>query len=99
MSMDVGVKIEQQLNGGIEMIVNDFGRGIKAYRDVKGMTLDNLAVRIGCSASFIFRVEKGKRVVPVNRRIMVLKKGLGWKQSQIELYLTETIKKYEQNNG
>lgn len=99
MSMDVGVKIEQQLMERIEMIVIDFGRGIRAYREAEGMTLDDLAVRIGCSASFIFRIEKGKRVVPVNRRIMVLKKGLRWKQSQIELYLTETIKKYEQNNG
>ncbi|WP_176555764.1 helix-turn-helix domain-containing protein [Virgibacillus ndiopensis] len=91
--------MEQQLIGRIEIIVDDFGRGIKAYREAKGMTLDDLAIQIGCSASFIFRVEKGKRVVPVNRRIMVLKKGLGWKQSQIELYLTEKIKKYEQNNG
>lgn len=79
----------------IRKAVDDFGGTIKDYRHEEGLTLDDLATRLGCSASYMFRAERGSRIVPIHMRVRILKEGLKWKANEIELYLVETIKRYE----
>jgi len=71
---------------------------IKEYRKKEILTFDSLAMSVGCSAAFMFRSEKGSRIVPVHMRVRILKKGLNCKESEIEQYLVETVKMYEQNS-
>lgn len=44
----------------------------------------------------IFRAEKGTKKVPIHMRDRILKRGLNRKANEIECYLVETIKNYEQ---
>lgn len=81
----------------IKKAVDDFGGTIKDYRHKEGLTFDELAIRLGCSASYMFRAERGSRIVPIHMRVRILKEGLNWKNSEIEYFLIETVKKYEQN--
>ncbi|GIO25189.1 hypothetical protein [Oceanobacillus sp. J11TS1] len=70
---------------------------IKEYREKELLSLNDLANRVGCSGTYIFRTEKGSKRVPVHMRVRILKKGLNWMANEIEYYLVETIKKYEQS--
>ena|SRR5699024_1659128 len=98
MEIDGKVKMEQQTFKKIRKAVDDFGSVIEEYRKKEILTFDSLAMRVGCSAAFIFRAEKGSRIVPLHMRVRILKNGLNWKASDIERYLIETIKGYEQKN-
>ncbi|WP_188697714.1 helix-turn-helix domain-containing protein [Pullulanibacillus camelliae] len=82
----------------IRKAIDDFGSVIKEYRKKEVMTLDSLASRVGCSPAFIFRAERGSRIVPIHMRVRILKSGLNWKSSDVEHYLVEMIKGYEQKN-
>lgn len=99
MKVDKKEEIAQQELDRIERAIKSFGNTIKEYRQKEGLTLNALATRIGCSAAYMFRVEKGSRIVPVHMRIQILKKGLCWEDNEIEHYLVETVKKYERSIG
>lgn len=86
---------ERQILARIRKAVDDFGGTIKDFRQKEALTLDSLATRVGCSASYLFRAERGSRIVPIHMRVRILKEGLKWKANEIELYLVETIKRYE----
>jgi len=86
----------------LEMIrnaVDNFGNTIKDYREKELLTLNELAERVGCSGSYIFRAEKGSRKVPVHMRVKILTKGLNWNSNEIECYLIETVKEYVQKDN
>lgn len=89
-------EMNQQTLERIRKAVDDFGSVIKDYREEGALTLDSLATQIDCSASYIFRAERGSRIVPIHMRVRILEKGLNWKASEIECFLVETVKKYEQ---
>lgn len=95
MNIDGMFETEQQALEKVRKAVNNFGQVIKEYREKEALTLDSLASRVGCSASYVFRAERGSRIVPIHMRVRILKKGLKWQKDEIILYLVETIKKYE----
>ncbi len=92
------------LNGELEIenlervrnAIDNFGNVIRDYREQELLTLNDLAERVGCSGSYIFKAEKGSRRVPVHMRINILKKGLNWNSDEIECFLIQTVKEYEQ---
>ncbi|WP_077357588.1 helix-turn-helix domain-containing protein [Virgibacillus halodenitrificans] len=88
MKNGLGFEINQALVR-IEKPVNDFAGVIKEYRKKKMLSIDSLAMRVGCSAAFMFRVEKGSRIIPLHMRVRILKKGLLWRDSEVEQYLVE----------
>lgn len=96
MERNVELEMEQQTLEVIMNAVNNFGSALRDYRKKEALTLDSLASRIGCSAAYIFRAEKGSRIVPIHIRVRILKEGLKWKASGIECFLVETVKMYEQ---
>lgn len=98
MRIEEKVEMDQQTLERIKKAVDDFGSVIKEYRHKEALTLDSFASRIGCSAAYIFRAEKGSRIVPVHMRIRILKEGINWKDNEIEQFLIETVRKYEQKN-
>lgn len=93
------IEMDQQTLERIRKAVDDFGSVIKDYRKKEALTLDSLANRIDCSASYIFRAERGSRIVPIHMRVRILKKCLNWKTSEIECFLIETVRKYEQKKS
>ncbi|OZU89414.1 hypothetical protein CIL03_06790 [Virgibacillus indicus] len=96
MRAGVGIEMDQQILERIRKAVEDFGSVIKDYREQEALTLESLASRINCSASYIFRAERGSKIVPIHMRVRILEKGLNWKASEIECFLVETVKRYEQ---
>ena len=86
---------DRQTLAKIRKAVDDFGGAIKYFRQKEALTLDSLATRVGCSASYLFRAERGSRIVPIHIRVRILREGLKWKTNEIELYLVETIERYE----
>lgn len=95
--MNIHEKRERELQIGIENAIDNFGGVIKDYRDKELLTLNDLAERVGCSGSYIFKAEKGSKRVPVHMRVKILREGLNWNSNEIECFLIETVKKYEQN--
>lgn len=79
------------INGNKEMELKMIIRIENAIENFGGM------IKVGCSGSYIFRAERGSRRVPVHMRVNILKKGLNWNSNEIECFLIETVKKYEQN--
>lgn len=96
MSIERKGEMELLLLKRIENAIDNFGGMIKEYREKELLTLNSLASRIGCSGTYIFRVEKGKRKVPIHMRVRILKRDLNWKANEIECYLVEIIKGYKQ---
>ncbi|MCR2822751.1 helix-turn-helix domain-containing protein [Lederbergia panacisoli] len=94
-----GIVMDQQTLERVRKAVNDFGGMIKDYREKKVLTLESLASRIDCSASYIFRAERGSKIVPIHMRVRILAKGLNWKASEIEYFLVETVREYERKKG
>jgi len=88
---------EQQTLTRIRKAVDDFGGAIRDFRQKEGLTLDTLATRVECSASYLFRAERGSRIVPIHMRVRILKEGLKWKADEIEKYLVEIVERYEYN--
>lgn len=88
------------LNGELEIEnLERVRNAIRDYREQELLTLNDLAERVGCSGSYIFKAEKGSRIVPVHIRVKILSKGLNWNSSEIECFLIETVKKYEQKDN
>ncbi|MBS4221868.1 helix-turn-helix domain-containing protein [Lederbergia citrea] len=92
------IEMDQQTLERVRKAIDDFGGLIKDYREKEALTLDSLASRIDCSASYIFRAERGSKIVPIHMRVRILEKGLNWKASEIECFLVETVREYEQKN-
>lgn len=93
-----GIVMDQKTLERVRKAVNDFGGVIKDYREKEALTLESLASRIDCSASYMFRAERGSKIVPIHIRARILNKGLNWQANEIEQFLVETVKKYEQNS-
>ncbi|MFD1447953.1 helix-turn-helix domain-containing protein [Oceanobacillus profundus] len=98
MSIDRNSEMELLLLKRIEKAIDNFGGMIKEYREKELLTLNSLASKIGCSGTYIFRAEKGTKKVPIHMRVLILKRGLNWKANEIDCYLVETIKRYEQKD-
>lgn len=98
MKIDEKIEMDQQTSEKIRKAVENFGGVVKDYRENGMLMFDFLAMQVGCSPTYIFRAEKGSRIVPIHMRVRILKNGLNWKPSEIEHYLVETVKKYEQKN-
>lgn len=47
--------------------LKDLGFNIKKYREKKGLTQVNLAVRLGFSQEYICRIEKGKKYMSLKK--------------------------------
>lgn len=85
------------LNGELEMetlervrnAINNFGSVIRDYCEQELLTLNDIAERVGCSGSYIFRAVKGSRRVPVHMRVKILTKGLNWNSNEIECFLIQ----------
>lgn len=95
MNFNGELEMGQQSLEMIRNAVDNFGSAIRDYREKELLTLNDLAERVGCSGSYIFRAEKGSRKVPIHMRVKILTKGLYWNADEIECFLIETVKKYE----
>lgn len=95
MNFNGELEMGQQSLEMIRNAIDNFGSAIRDYREKELLTLNDLAERVGCSGSYIFRAEKGSRKVPVHMRVKILTKGLHWNVNEIECFLIETVKKYE----
>ncbi|CAM4194066.1 helix-turn-helix domain-containing protein [Lederbergia lenta] len=93
-----GIVMDQQTLERIRKAVDDFGSVIKEYRNKEALTYDSIASRIGCSASFIFRAERGSREIPVHMKIRILREGLNWNINEIEQLLVEIGNRYEKKS-
>ncbi|MEC5424303.1 helix-turn-helix transcriptional regulator [Virgibacillus sp. C22-A2] len=77
----------------VNRAIEDFGGLLRDYRKENFLTLEDMAQEVGCSSSYIFRIEKNKRNPEITFRIKVLSEGMNWSTEEIYLYLKEFISK------
>lgn len=77
----------------IELAVNDFGSLIKKYRKENLLTLEDISSLIGCSSSYIFRIERNMRKPSIDFKVKVLTKVLNWSPQDIHAFLEKVIEK------
>lgn len=54
-----------------------FGNDLAALRRSKGLSVGQLATRLGCHPSYVTHVEKGRRLPPASARLRQLVAALG----------------------
>lgn len=75
----------------IKRAVDDFGGLLQNYRRKYFLTLEDMASLVGCSASYIHRIEHHKRNPEIDFRIKVLTMGMNWSTEEVYLYLEEFL--------
>ncbi|WP_339216989.1 helix-turn-helix transcriptional regulator [Ornithinibacillus sp. FSL M8-0202] len=75
----------------VNQAIDDFGGLLQDYRRKYFLTLEDMASLVGCSASYIHRIEHGKRNPEIDFRIKVLTMGMNWSTEEIYLYLEEFL--------
>lgn len=79
----------------VELALKDFGGTVHQLRTAKRWTLQKLAEEVGCSSSYCFRVEKGRRKPQLEMRILFLS-GLGVSGDIIIEYIQKVISNQEE---
>ncbi|WP_448152013.1 helix-turn-helix domain-containing protein [Castellaniella caeni] len=64
-------------SGGRDSVLRVFGNDLAALRRFKGLTVGQLATRLGCHLSYITHVEKGRRLPPASARLRQFVSALG----------------------
>ncbi|CDO04286.1 transcriptional regulator, y4mF family [Oceanobacillus picturae] len=75
----------------VNQAIEDFGGLLQDYRRKYFLTLEDMASLVGCSASYIHRIEHGKRNPEIDFRIKVLTMGMNWSTERVYLFLEEVI--------
>ncbi|WP_417277415.1 helix-turn-helix domain-containing protein [Castellaniella sp.] len=60
-----------------DLVLRIFGNDLAALRRSKGLTVGQLAARLGCHPSYITHVEKGRRLPPGSARLRQFMSALG----------------------
>lgn len=81
----------------INQAVDDFGGLLRQYRKNNFLTLESMAQAIGCSPSYVYRIEQKRRNPEVDFRIRVLTSGMDWSTEDIYLYLKEVLSREKRN--
>lgn len=80
----------------VEMVnraIKDFGGFLKDYRKENFLTLEDMAQEVGCSSSYILRIEQYKRNPKIDFQIKILTQGMNWSTDDVYLYLDGVISK------
>lgn len=85
------MNIEEKRMQLVKRAIDDFGGLLKDYRRENFLTLESMASLVGCSPSYIHRIEHYKRKPEVDFRIRVLTMGMHWTTEEVYLYLEEVI--------
>lgn len=75
----------------INQAVDDFGGLLREYRKKNFLSLQDMSELIGCSTSYVYRIENNKRNPEMDFRIRVLTEGMNWPAEYIYLYLKEVL--------
>lgn len=81
----------------INQAVDDFGGLLREYRKENFLTLQCMAEVIGCSPSYVYRIENKKRNPEVDFRVKALSEGMNWSEEDIYLYLKEILSREKRN--
>lgn len=81
----------------VNRAIEDFGGFLKDYRKENFLTLEDMAQEVGCSSSYIFRIEKNTRNPEINFRIKILTLGMNWSTEDVYLFLEKVISKEKMN--
>ena len=84
----------------VNRAINDFAGLLQDYRRENFLTLEDMAQLVGCSSSYIHRIEHNKRNPEIDFRIKVLTRGMNWTTEEVHAYLDgvisqENVKKEE----
>ncbi|NRG48128.1 helix-turn-helix transcriptional regulator [Bacillus sp. CRN 9] len=83
----------------VNQAIDDFGGLLQDYRRKYFLTLEDMASLVGCSASYIHRIEHGKRNPEIDFRIKVLTMGMNWSTEQVYLFLEEVISREQKRRA
>jgi len=81
----------------VNRAIEDFGGLLRDYRKENFLTLEDMAQEVGCTSSYIFRIEKNTRNPKVDFRIKVLTLGMSWSTEDVYLFLEKVISKEKMN--
>ncbi|WP_047980750.1 helix-turn-helix domain-containing protein [Ornithinibacillus contaminans] len=75
----------------VNQAIEDFGGLLRDYRRKYFLTLEDMASLVGCSTSYIHRIEHGKRNPEIDFRMRVLTVGMNWSTEDVYLFLEKVI--------
>lgn len=82
---------EQDSNESITKAVENFGGLLREFRLHHHLSLQDTAEIIGCSSSYVFRVEQKKRNPSIEFRMKVLTEAMNWSTDSLYMYLGKVI--------
>ncbi|EFV71669.1 hypothetical protein HMPREF1012_02308 [Bacillus sp. BT1B_CT2] len=80
----------------ISKAVEDFGGYLHEYRLAHNLSLQEMSEIVGCSASYIWRIEKYKRFPEMDTRLRMLLAL--WSMEEIYMYLREIVTRERKAN-
>lgn len=89
--------VEKRRMEKVDQAVEEFGILVKDYRRENLLTLADMAELVGCSSSYIFRIEAKKRNPETDFRIRILTLGMNWSTEDVYLFLEKIISKEKKN--
>ncbi|WP_363550363.1 helix-turn-helix transcriptional regulator [Caldifermentibacillus hisashii] len=76
----------------IDRALINFGKYVRDTRQKQGMSLQDLALKTGLSAAFIYRIEVGERRASLDTRLVILLCGFNWNKELVMNYLGRVVK-------
>ncbi|WP_368901902.1 helix-turn-helix transcriptional regulator [Oceanobacillus oncorhynchi] len=83
----------------VNKAIDDFGRLLCDYRKEHFLTLQDMSLLVGCSPSYIHRIENKKRNPDMDFRIRILSAGMNWSAEDIYAYMEAFISKESKERG
>lgn len=90
------MSIEERRMELVNKAINDFGGLLRDYRRDNFLSLQDMSELVGCSSSYLHRIENKKRNPETDFRIRVLI-GMNWLTEDIYAYLEKVISREQTN--